>query len=467
MSTKTKPRNKSDTKEEVQISQGKVSQVSKNQRTFKLSTTITSDILTSLSTTNNKYDAMDILVDKTPFGRMALNVYTTLTNPSGQYIFINPKTGKRTKKPDIEWEMFTRKRFMNSDAGLDAVFEMLVRSLYTRGDMALELVVSDDASEISSIQVIDPKTFATFKWLEEENRYAIFQKRDDNKEIDLYTGNFLRFPYQPNLSSPFGTLPFESAIMPTINLYQHELDQTTILNKKGYPRFLATIDIEALLKSASPREREDFNTRQELLESVMQQVEEQLASMSRDSDVVTFSPNNISILGGDGMGAGLDLRAWTEADMVALCNAYGLPKIYLNAEKGGSYALGSAEQEVLIKRIDNSRNNIITIKEAIGSFFCRVMGYNAVCKFISNPIEWEKLTEKWNGELKKLEYYRRLQEYGYMLADDIVNILTGEDKAPEQDMKYLTYSKPITTTKENNEEQNLAESEGDKSNEQI
>ncbi len=436
-------KNKTET-EEQEIYQGRIIEISTSLQEIKPSTTITTDILSDLNSSSNKFDAIDMLVDQTPFGKMALNVYTTLTNPQGKYTFVDPTTGERTKDPDNDWELFTRQRFMNSDEGIEAVYETLVRSLYTRGDMAFEIVVKDDLSGIDAIIVIDPQTFTTFKWIDDENRYAIYQTREDNQEVDLYEGNFYRFINQPIPNYPIGTIPFEPAIVATINYYQHLLDATTVLNRIGYPRYIAKVDEEAVFASANHNEKQTFEQRQELLQQVFENIELNLKKIGRDSDLLTSTSTDINILGAGVTGSGLDIRAWFETDVVELCNAYALPRIYLNAEKSGSYALGSAEQETLIKRISASRDKMISAKEAIGTMLCRVMGYNAICQFIPNPIEWENLTEKWEAKLKELEYYRRSEEYGYLSKDAVSVIVTQNETADNQNSdgyyEYLAYN---------------------------
>lgn len=437
----TKTINSNTEDEDLKVVVGRVSDVPQTMRESRLSTTITRTILTELNNASNKYDAIDLLVDKTPFGRMALNVYTTLTNPTGQYIFVNPKTGKRTKRPDSEWESFSRSRINNSDNGLDSVYEALVRSLYTRGEMMLEIIVNEDMKSIKTIAIIDAKTISKATYLDSEERYAFYQQRSDSKEVDLYSGNFIRIPYQTSLTSPFGTSPFEPAIQASTNYYQHNLDATTILNRIGYPRYKTIIDEKAVLETARPNEKETFEKRNELFEQVFNQAESNLRSISRDSDIITFSSTDVNVIGGGANGSGIDIRAWFEMDMVEMCNSYGIPKIYLNGDNGGSYALGNAEQEGFIKRIDNSRQSLIGIKETVGTFFCRLLGYNAECKFIADPLDWQNQDEKWKSKLKMLEYYRRQFEYGLMDNDTVANEINGSDKAVNDGLTGFAYIK--------------------------
>ena len=434
--------NKKSTKKEEEkvLSTGRVSK--QNANSYRNSNTISKEILTDLNNATNKYKAMDILVDKTPFGKMALNVYTTLTNPDGEYIFTDPTTGERLEEPELLFKEFSKKRFANNDAGLEGIYDILVRSNYTRGDMAFEVIVSDDATMIEDIVVIDPMSFDEFAWDESKKRLALYQSGVTPK-VDLYDGNFYRFPYQPNLNSPFGTLLFEPAIAAEITYRQHELDGGTVLNRVGYPRYLAEIDVGSVLEMARPNEKDTFQKRQELMQATFDEVQNGLTGAGRDSDIITFNTNKIDTIGGT-QGAGIDLRSWYEMDVVALADAYSLPKIYLNMEKGGSYALGSAEQQILIDRVDNSRDNVVAIKELIANLFCRVSGINAVAKFKARPLEWQKLTEKWEAKTKELEYYRRQEEYGYMEKDKVANILNGTATAMgvnTEMYEYIRYQK--------------------------
>lgn len=438
----------------------KVSTLNSNLKTIKPSMNISNNILQELKYENNQYKAMDILVDKTPFGKMALSAYTSLTNPDGEFTFVNPKTGKRIKRIEEEWKVFQKRRWANNDAGLDGLFDTLARSNYTRGEMAIEIIISKDARDIEAILIIDPSTYKDFVWLESENRYAIYQNRDDNKSVDLYEGNFYRFPYQPNLNNPLGTLPFLPAIQATIESMEHEESSKVIAYKAGSPRMVVSINGEAVLAQATPSERQTAKERNAILENAVEMTANQMAGLERNSDIITFDSNKIDILGGNN--TSIDLRAWSEIYNVNICNAYSLPKIYLNLEQGGSYALGSAEQEALVIRLDNSRDNLSSIKEIIGNFYCRVKGYNAVSKFIPVPLEWQNLEEKWKAELKRLEFYRRQEEYGYYDIHTVANIMTGNSKAENMDnVDKFEYISASGGSSENKIEETTEKEEGD------
>ncbi len=412
----------------VELVSGRVSQIPSDRRDIRQSTQVISDVLTQITSTNNKFDAIDTIVTQTPDGKTALNVYVTFTNRGGNFTFYNPSTGRRTKRPETAFRSWCEKIGFNNGSGLDGIMDVLARSAYTRGGFAFEVIVSDDAKEISDIAVVDPATFDTFVWLEAEQRYAIYQRRTDGSRVDLYDGNFVYFPYQPAVGSPVGTLKFEPAIQAMTTYYQHILDATTVLNRIGYPRYHIELDANAILETATYEEKKDFASRQELLENAFDSAQEQLALIGRDSDLLTFNHMKVDTLGGLA-GSGIDIRGWLEVDEPLICNSFSLQPILMGRQTTGSYALGTATFKAFVDGVEATAKDLKRANEYIANMWCRVHGFNAVAKFEATPLEWDKLIDKWDAELKKQEYYRRSEEYGYISKDEAANVLHGADKA--------------------------------------
>ncbi len=405
-----------DVQKDKDVRRTRVSAISSKDQTVYQSTRISKDILSELTQATDKFKAIDTIVNKTPDGKTALNVYVTFTNRGGEYKFYHPKTGKRNKKPDSDFLKWRERVGFNNGSGLDGIMDILARSAYTRGGMAFEIIVSSDMSTIEDIAVVDPATFESFEWIESEGRYAIYQKREDGKKVDLYSGNFIYFPYQPNVGSPVGTLKFEPAISAMTTYYQHIIDSTVVLNRIGYPKYDVSINAQAVLDSASASEKSTFDDRMNLMNSAFDDTAGNMASIGRDSDIIHFDHTNISTIGGS-MSSGIDVRAWLDVDEPLICNSFCLQPIMMGRQKEGSYALGSATFKAFVDGVESTTKDLKRANEYIANMWARLNGYNVVCEFEATPLDWMKEVDRWEAKLKEQEFFRRSEEYGYIDKD--------------------------------------------------
>ncbi len=440
-----------DVQKDKDIRRTRVSAVSSRDQTLYQSTRISKDILTELTQATDKFKAIDTIVNKTPDGKTALNVYVTFTNRGGEYKFYHPKTGKRNKKPDADFRKWRERIGYNNGSGLDGIMDVLARSAYTRGGIAFEVIVSDDMKTINDIAVVDPASFQSFEWIESEGRYAIYQKREDAKKVDLYSGNFVYFPYQPNVGSPVGTLKFEPAISAMTTYYQHIIDSTVVLNRIGYPKYDVAINAQAILDSASASEKATFDDRMNLMNSAFDDTAGNMASIGRDSDIIHFDHTEIKTIGGSA-GSGIDVRAWLDVDVPLVCNSFCLQPIMMGRQKEGSYALGSATFKAFVDGVESTSKDLKRANEYIANIWARLNGYNVVCEFEPTPLDWMKEVDRWEARLKEQEFFRRSEEYGYIDKDRAAIRLHNVEKATgttKPDMfEFLEHQYETATTVE-------------------
>lgn len=465
-------------KKEPPISKRQVSVIPSQDRNIFVDNRITFDLLKRIIHAQNKFDAIDIIVNETPDGRNAKNVYLRLANQGIKIELHNATTGRLVKRYDEECREFCKNIAKNNSAGLDGLVDQLHDSAITRSGMAVEVVVNEDATDIEEVLIIDPATIQEFKWLPEKKRYAAYQNMgyvgNGGQRVDLFDGNFFWVPHMPKPGSPVGTLQFESSIATMTQFYQLLQDSLAVLNRIGYPRYKCTIDTEALLATASPAQKNTPEAQAKLMNDAFDQAEEQLRKMGRDNDLVVSSTNNVEILGGAVNGSGIDVRAWFEVLEPLICNAFQLTPVLMGRLKSGSYSLGTAEYSIVVDTIDTMRRSSKRILEDIINLWARVRGYNVRATVTHNPIDWETQIEKLDVELKQMEKARRAEEYNWVTHQEAAQMGIGVDKAPETEQlemfEYLTHNgnttEEIVTETENGEETKEESSDNGKQSEQ-
>lgn len=422
---------------------GQVSQIPMKDRDIWVSTQRTINLLQKIACEQNKFKAIDVIISETPDGSMAYNSYIRLANQGVNIELYNVNTNRRVKRYDGAVRDFCSKLGVNNSAGLDGVLDQLHGSSISRGGMACEVVVSEDGTEIEDVLLVDPATFVEYKWIESEHRYAIYQQRDDGKKIDLYEGNFLFVPHQPKVGRPDGTLPFLSAVITMTQFYQLFTDSMRIMNRIGYPRYDVEIDEEKLLNSLPASMRGTVEQQNKAYQDAFDNVRKNLASIGKESDMIHFSSNKITTLGGGVNGSGIDVRAWFEVLEPLICNSFNMTPVLMGRLTGGSYSLGTVEFKIVTDTVDSMRRGSKRIIEQIINLWARVHGYPVYAVVTHNPINWEVQKEKLETELKRMEKARRAEEYRWISHDGAAMDGIGAEKAEKNStdglFEYLTH----------------------------
>lgn len=451
-------------KSERSISPKQISVMKSSDMNIFIDNRKTIDLLKEIATAPTKFDAIRTIIEKTPDGKMAMNIYLRLANQGIKVELHNSTTGKTVKKYDRELRDFTKNIGKNNASGLDGLIDQLHASAISRTGMAVEVVVNDEATDIEEVVIIDPATITQFKWIPEKKRYAAYQNGINAQQVDLYDGNFFWVPHQPQTGRPDGTMQFEPAIATMTEFYQLIQDSMVVLNRIGYPRYKCEIDRAALLESATPAQKSTPEAQEKLFESVFNQVETQMRKMGKDNDLVTFDSNKVELLGGGVNGSGIDVRAWFEVLEPLIVNSFQLTPVLMGRLSSGSYSLGTAEYKIVKDTVDTMRRESKRIVEEIINLWARVKGYNVRATVTHNPIDWQTELDKLNVELKKIEKARRSEEYRWISHDEAAQQALGQDKASEPaqlDMfEYLSKANTTegsdtdTTIQQNQEKEN-------------
>lgn len=462
---------KSDTKESnAVITLGQVSQIPLKDKDIYVSVQRTTDILRKIACEPNPFKAIETIINETPDGKQAYNTYLRLANQGLNIELYNRNTGRRVKRYDTECRTFCAKLGINNAEGLDGMVDQLHGSAVSRGGMACEIVVNSDATDIEDVLLVDPATFDEFKWIESEHRYAIYQRRDDGKKIDLYEGNFLYIPHQPKVGRPDGTLQFLPAVITMTQFYQLIADSMRILNRIGYPRYVSTTDVEALLNSLPMNQKDTIEKQNKAIEANLNFVLNNLRTIGKDSDIATTSLTKIETIGGGVNGSGIDVRAWFEVLEPLIVNSFNMTPVLMGRLTTGSYSLGTVEFKIVTDTVDSMRRGSKRIIEEIVNIWARVKGYNVYAVVTHNPINWEVQKEKLETELMRMEKARRAEEYRWINHDTAAMEGVGAEKAPDNDnegmFEYLTKDFRQQETTENPNEPNTAQSEPEPQTEQ-
>ena len=420
---------------ETPISKSRISVIPQSNLEIRPSYTKESNFLTSLSNESNTMKAIEMILDKTSDGKMAVNTYLRLANQGMKVDWYNTNTNKKTKKYDQLSDDFCSKVGKNNNGGLDGLVDQLHYSAIARGGMACEIVVAKGAKEIDDVVMVDPITFTEFKWLPAENRYAIYQEQTGGKKIDLYEGNFYYIPHQPKVGRPDGSLQFEPAIMATEQFYKLLKDSFTVLERIGYPRYDFSIDVKKFIEALPNKSEEAIK---KAIKDHFALVEQYARKMQSGSDFVHTDDTSVNVVGGGVNGSGVDIRAWFEVIEPLVINGYQLTPVLMGRLKGGSYSLGSVEFKIVTDTVDSMRRSSKRMLEDILKFWARVNGFNIYPKVTQNPIDWEKALEILNVALKKAELNRKGEEYGWISKDEAAMDSLGAEKADNtnSDGKY-------------------------------
>lgn len=419
------------------ITTGQVSSIPLQDRDIWVSTQRTTKLLEKIACETDKFKAIETIISETPDGKQAYNSYLRLANQGINIELYNKNTNRRVKRYDGEVRDFCSKLGVNNSAGLDGMIDQLHGSSIARGAMACEVVVNPDGTDIDDVLLIDPATFYEYKWIESEHRYAIYQKRDDGKKIDLYEGNFFYVPHQPKPGRPDGTLQFLAAIPTMTQFYQLLTDSMRILNRIGYPRYDVTIDEEKLLNSLPPNMKNTVEQQQKAFRQAFNNVQGSLRAIGKDSDIIHFSSNSIETIGGGVNGAGIDVRAWFEVLEPLIINSFNMTPVLMGRLTSGSYSLGTVEFKIVTDTVDSMRRGSKRIIEQIINLWARVNGYPLYAVVTHNPINWEVQKEKLEVELMKMEKARRAEEYCWINHDMASVEGIGAEKAEENNSEGL------------------------------
>lgn len=434
---------KEDKEHNETISFGQVSQIPLKDKDIFVSVQKTTDLLQKISCEPNKFKAIEIIIDETPDGKQAYNTYLRLANQGIEIELYNRNTGRRVKRYDTECREFCAKLGINNSEGLDGMIDQLHGSSVARGGMACEVVVNQDGTDIEDVLLVDPATFVEYKYIDDEHRYAIYQSRDDFKKVDLYEGNFFFVPHQPKAGRPDGTLQFLPAVITMTQFYQLFADSMRILNRIGYPRYLTTIDQEALLASVPASMKSTMEQQQKVLQQAFEMVERNLAVIGKDNDIVTTSSNKVEVIGGGVNGAGIDVRAWFEVLEPLIVNSFNMTPVLMGRLTSGSYSLGTVEFKIVTDTVDSMRRGSKRILENVINLWARVKGYPVYAVVTHKPINWEVQKEKLEVELMSMQKARRAEEYGWITHDSAAIEGIGVEKAegtnPEGLTEYLTH----------------------------
>ena len=163
------------------------------------------------------------------------------------------------------------------------------------------------------------------------------------------------------------------------------------------------------------------------------------SNMSAENDIIHTDDTKISTIGGESSAYFQGIGAYADIIDVQMMNAVKTLGTLMNRRSSGSYALSSVEFKVITDMLVFRQRAEKRLVEDIARIWLRVHGYNATVKYTPNPIEWQKMLEKMEYQLKNQEFNRRNEEYGYISQEEAAQNTTGAETAHESRKGFFTY----------------------------
>lgn len=398
-------------------------------------------LLQRLRHTHNVYDAINLLINEHPDTSMGYSVLQALVNQGGKIEFSNASRAS-SKRIHEEWDAFAARVNSTASNGLDGLLLQLHGMDFAEGGMACEVVVKEDMSDIEDIYIIPP---STIEWRNEkrDGKYRWIPYQIVNaKKIDLSKANFLWIPFNPK-NTPEGSLLFAPAI-PAADMQLQFFDSSqSVLYRVGSPRYDIELNKERLMASAPTDVKASREKTKAYINSVFASTQAKFQNMSAENDIVHTDDTKISTIGGESSAYFQGIGAYADIIDVQMMNAVKTLGTLMNRRSSGSYALSSVEFKVITDMLVFRQRAEKRLVEDIARIWLRVHGYNATVKYTPNPIEWQKMLEKIDYQLKNQEFNRRSEEYGYISSDEAAKNTNETDKAFEEQKNLFAYVKSV------------------------
>lgn len=407
-----KKKSKSEKKEETAIYGGRSTAFDTNASTAM--STKTRTLLTKLRYTSDIYEAIELLADEHPDTSMAYSILLSLVNQGGNIEF----TGNNAGEIKSEWKEFAKNVGKLNSNGLEGILYQLHSSDFLAGGMACEIVVKKDMSDIEDVYVVNPKTIK-FELNEDKSGYYPIQEINGHK-TDLRKSNFLWIPFNPKINNPQGTLLFKPVVSAAEMQLEFFRSSQIVLYRVGAPRYKASVNIDKIMENAPPLVKNDTEgkERHKYIQSVIDETVSNFRMIGTENDFVTTNDIDIDTIGGNNAAFFQGISAYAEIIDTQVMNALKVLGSLMNRlNKGGSYALSTVEFKVICDMLKPRQRAEKRIVESIARIWLQVKGYDATVKYTPNPIEWQTFKDKVEHSLKKLEFNRRSEEYGYIDRD--------------------------------------------------
>lgn len=247
-------------------------------------------------------------------------------NLAGREFNIHPVGGNTRNVEVVAKRIYKKFRTIGPrhGGGITSIVDNLVVQAATYGAMAGEWLISDDLRDVIDFVLINPKSIRFF-WIEEEGRYAPFQKVSITAASDalkrgqevrgscirLNDASFVYAPYHNSVGGPYGIPPFIAAIANV------GIQNNMMKNLKQVVRKLGMLGVfDMTIKSLEMRPGESDANYQARVEAYLQSyvpIAEQLAS---DGSLIHYDDLELDLTSLQGNSAGAATLHRTNRDMI-------------------------------------------------------------------------------------------------------------------------------------------------------
>ena len=310
-------------------------------------------------------------------------------------------------------------------------------SQFRFGGMGVECVISKKAKDIDGIFPILPQWLS---WEQDaQGKWRAFQQQV-GKRVELTKGNFFWIALDNKVGQPTGKLLMEPSLVSLDRQLQFFEDLSAVLRRMGYPRNDISIDREAVIKSMPAAVKQDAKRTRDELNRILDLVQSDFRKLGPLDDYIHYDDMTINKTQGENT-RGIDARSYLEMIDPQVINGLSTMSIMLNRTTGITETWGTVQFKILIHNIQNAQRGSKRLAENICNLWLRVNGIQGKSKFTHNPVDWESEIKKLEAALKKQEYHRRNEEYGWQgkpeAAKDGANISNLPDTPPDGRTAYI------------------------------
>lgn len=310
----------------------------------------------------------------------------------------------------------------DSDLSIRSVSEAWGIELVTYGSCSGELVLDKSRLPYS----VTPISTTQIKFYPSKDGTRRVPKQEiAGEKFELDVPTFFYVALDQDLLDPYSTSPIETALQPVLFSADFLNDVRRIVKKVIHPRQVVTIDEEVFRKYLPPDIFGDQDKVREHMDTVLQDLQEQINSLSPEDALVFFSSIGIEIL--DRGNTSLDREYATVqeiADAKLTAGTRVLPTVL--GKSGGTSNTASSEVLLFMKTVEGTVwSKLNEMWSKIMTLGVRLMGHDVYVIFEYDPIDLRPTMELEAFQAMRQSRYLDLLSLGMIGDEEACVRLTG------------------------------------------
>lgn len=384
---------------------------------------------------------MDRLTDAHPDVSFALWNFLRLGNTPYNVTVKKLKTGKR----DSAGEKLIKEFFQRLEApnivryepshSIDKLLNQLLMSVVVRGACSLELVLTNDLSDVAFIAPVEPSTI-TFQF--QNDRYVPYQDRD---KVSLDIPTFFYETLDERIDEPYGRSPILGALNMIMFQMQVLNDIKAVVHNQGYPRFDITILEDVLLQRMPISIRNNEQAKQKWLNDKLKEIIDMYNNLEVDDTFVHYNSVEVNMVGGksgSGGGAMIDPQKLMQAiDGLITAGLKTLSTILGRRSTGNTESFAKMEIKLYLKGVEAIQGVVERIMSRALTLYLNIVGKQGIVEFKFSPVEVRTELEQAQFEQIKLQNVSYKRDQGWIDQEEAGIEATGHSPVGEPDWEHL------------------------------